>query len=210
MPRPERATTASGEHSRARLLESAIELIAERGYAATGVGAVCERAGMAKTALYWHFGSKEGLLAAVVEQVGGHWIEEIQKSACQIGDPLERVERLIDGWRAILLEQPQRLRLLLVVLLERGDASAPTREALRRVWERAEAALVQGIEDSVDRPLPDLDLVAHTALTLLHGILMRRLLDPEGTDVERLFDEFRRTLTLTIAHRLGPGNADVR
>ena len=48
---------------RERLLEAATQLFAERGYAATGVAAICEAAGVAKPALYWHFGSKEELLA---------------------------------------------------------------------------------------------------------------------------------------------------
>jgi AcrR family transcriptional regulator len=52
-----------------RLRAAAMELFAERGYAASGVSAICERAGVAKTALYWHFGSKEGLLAVVLEEV---------------------------------------------------------------------------------------------------------------------------------------------
>jgi AcrR family transcriptional regulator len=49
--------TAQGAASRERLLDAAIELIAERGYSASSVEALCRRAGVAKTALYWHFGS---------------------------------------------------------------------------------------------------------------------------------------------------------
>jgi len=201
--RTERATAArraQGEESRSRLLESATALIAERGYAATSVGEVCRRAGVAKPALYWHFGSKEGLLAEVIETVGTTWIERIQKSVYLEGDPLQRFERLLDGWRRILLEEPGLLRLLMVVLLEQSETSDSAREALVRVVERAQAALVQGLEDSVGA-LPDLDLVADTILSLLQGAVMRRILDP-GADLERHFGEVRRTIALVLADRL--------
>ena len=54
--------TARGEASRRRILDAATQLICERGYSGTSVDAVCKRAGVVKTALYWHFGSKSGLL----------------------------------------------------------------------------------------------------------------------------------------------------
>jgi AcrR family transcriptional regulator len=203
--RTERATAArraQGEESRARLLRAATALIAERGYAASSVGEVCRRAGVAKPALYWHFGSKEGLLAQVIESAGTAWIERIRKSVYLEGDPIQRFERLLAGWRRIQLEEPGLLRLLMVVLLEQGEASHSARGALLRVVERARAALVQGMEDSLG-PLPDLDLVADTLLCLLQGAVLRRILEP-AADLERHFGEIRRTIALVLADRLPP------
>jgi AcrR family transcriptional regulator len=194
---------AQGEESRARLLACATELFAERGYAATSIGEVCLRAGVARPALYWHFGSKEGQLAAVIEAVGTSWIEQLQKSAYLEGEPLQRFERLLEGWRRILQEQPRLIRLPMIVLLEQGEASPRIRESLLVVIRRAEAALVQGIEDSVAAGLPDLDLLARTILDLLQGAVMRRVLEPEA-DLGRAFDEIRRTVALGLAARLPP------
>ncbi|MGY8805248.1 MAG: TetR/AcrR family transcriptional regulator, partial [bacterium] len=42
--------TPQGAESRERLLQGAIDLISERGYAATSVDAICRHAGTAKTA----------------------------------------------------------------------------------------------------------------------------------------------------------------
>lgn len=187
--------------SRERLLESAIALISERGYSATSVDAICRRAGTVKTALYWHFESKEGLLAAVVERVAESWIEEIRKTAYLEGDPYERLERVLDGLQEILEERPHLLRLLMAVQLERSDVSPRTRAALKTVIERAEQALVEGIEDAMGTPLRDLDLIAHSVVSLLEGALLRRLVDPE-ISLDRLFKELRRVIVLSIGHRL--------
>jgi AcrR family transcriptional regulator len=197
-----RKSTPQGLESRERLLDAGIALFSERGYAATSIDAVCRRAGTVRTALYWHFASKEGLLAAVVERVAVQWIEQIRKSAYLAGDPLARLERVIEGFREILEAKPHLLRLLLSVSLERSDVSPRTRRTLQGVFERAEAALVEGIEDALGREIPDLDLVAHTALALLQAALLRRLVDPDGADLERLLAELRRVILLSVASRL--------
>lgn len=196
------ARRPAAEGSRERLLQAAVELIAERGYAGTSVGDVCERAGLARTALYWHYGSKEGLLAEVVETVGTTWIEEIRKRTYLEGDPLLRVHRLVREWRRILAEQPELIRLPLVVQLEGGAASERTLAALRRVWARAEQAIVEGIEDGVGMRLPDLDLVAHTIMALLQGALLRPSVDPDEAQLDRVFEELARTIVLLVWVRL--------
>jgi len=60
---------AQGERSRGKLLRAAAKLFAERGYAGTSVDDVCREAKVVKSAVYWHFESKEGLYRAVLEKV---------------------------------------------------------------------------------------------------------------------------------------------
>jgi AcrR family transcriptional regulator len=180
------------------LLQAGTELFAERGYAGTGISAICERAGVARTALYWHFGNKEGLLAAVLEAVTTTWIEQLQKATSVEGQPADRLDRLIREWRAVALERPELLRLPMLAQLEVGRASRRVRESLARVWRHAERALVEGIEDILGRSLPDLDLVAHTVVTLLQGALLRQIADPDERRLDRNLAELRRTLLLLI------------
>jgi AcrR family transcriptional regulator len=56
---------ARSEETRRKIIAAAVELFGERGYAATGLGDIVERAGMTKGALYYHFDSKEALAAAI-------------------------------------------------------------------------------------------------------------------------------------------------
>ncbi|MGH0031155.1 MAG: TetR/AcrR family transcriptional regulator [Myxococcota bacterium] len=199
--RRRRRPSAADGSSRERLLAAAMELFAEQGYAATGIAEVCRRAGVAKTALYWHFESKEGLLATVIETIGTSWIEQIRKAAYQAGTPEERIRRLVAEWRRILLEQPELLRLPIVAQLEQGD-SQRARDALRTIWQRAEWALIEGIEDTIGRSLPDVDLLAHTIFALLQGALLRQIVDPDEDQLDRVLGELQRTIVLLIADRL--------
>jgi AcrR family transcriptional regulator len=168
MPGPRR--TAHGEASRHKILEAAIELFAERGYAGTALSALCERAGVVKTALYWHFGSKHGLLSAALERAASTWIEQIQKSAYEVAEPGERLDLLVAGLRYHVEEQHQVLSLLLTVTLESARLEPELRESLRRIDEHARDRMIRGIEDSLGRRVPGLDLVWWTTLSLLDGI----------------------------------------
>ncbi len=193
--------TPQGAESRERLLQGAIDLISERGYAATSVDAICRHAGTAKTALYWHFKSKEGLLNAIIERVNEDWIREISASTQHVGDQGERLDRLIASLRRIVEERPHLLRLLLSVLLERGDDSPGTREAIGRVFSRSGQALMDGITSGVGYELPQLEMVAHTILSLLETAVIRRLVEP-STDLDVVFRDMRRTIVLIVTDRI--------
>jgi AcrR family transcriptional regulator len=58
-----------GRATRQRLITVATELFAERGYEATSMDAILERAGGSRGALYHHFAGKDRLFEAVVEAV---------------------------------------------------------------------------------------------------------------------------------------------
>lgn len=58
-----------GQATRQHLVAAATELFAERGYEATSIEAVLERAGVSRGSLYHHFPGKDALFEAVVEAV---------------------------------------------------------------------------------------------------------------------------------------------
>ena len=61
------------DSTRERLLSAASWLFCHYGFQATGVDAIVRRAGTAKTSLYKHFVSKDGLIEAVLEREGAAW-----------------------------------------------------------------------------------------------------------------------------------------
>ena len=56
------------EHVRTRLLTAAVRVFDRKGYVGASVREVAELAGVTKPALYYHFGSKEGVLRAILDQ----------------------------------------------------------------------------------------------------------------------------------------------
>ena len=80
---------------RERLIEAARRLFCRYGVNSVGVDAIVEAAGTAKTTLYKLFGSKDGLVEAVLECEGRAWrtwfLAEIDGPG---GSPLERLRRI--------------------------------------------------------------------------------------------------------------------
>ena len=85
---------ARSETTRQKLLDAAIDLFSEVGYAAAGLGEIIERAGMTKGALYHHFDSKEALATAIIEQ-GTNLTRDAFRQVCESSSPA--LENLIHG-----------------------------------------------------------------------------------------------------------------
>jgi AcrR family transcriptional regulator len=68
-------SSGGDEPARARLLNAATYLFCKNGINATGIDAIIDAAGTAKTTLYKLFGSKTNLVHAVLESEGRQWRE---------------------------------------------------------------------------------------------------------------------------------------
>jgi len=98
--------------------------------------------------------------------------------------------------------RPNLVRLLLSVALERSDQDAATRDALRTIFERAHAAIVQGIDDSLGAPWADSSLIARMALSFVSHAVTHQLVDPRPDEAVRIFAELRTAIALMIGARI--------
>ena len=55
---------------RTRILDAALELFAERGFILTSLPMIAERVGITHAGILHHFGSKDGVLRALLEREG--------------------------------------------------------------------------------------------------------------------------------------------
>lgn len=186
--------TAQGNASRERILEAAAELISERGYSATSVDALCRKAGIVKTALYWHFGSKEGLLACVLDRVANVWIDELLESARAPGAPLARLDRILRQMQVSVEKRANLTRLLLAALVEQAELNPEAQTALRETVLRARSALLEAVELALGRSLPNRELKIDIALSLLNGACVKQLVVGETANLKGIFRFLRSTL----------------
>jgi AcrR family transcriptional regulator len=190
--------------SRERILLTALERFAQRGYSASGVDDLAAAAGIAKTAIYYHFGSKEGLLAAVLERAANDWIEGIRSASLEGGTPPERLRRALVGMRAMLEERPWILRLVQILALEVADDKPQIRATIRGIIRKARATIVDGLRDSLDLEIADAELIAAMLLALFDGVAFGHDVDPELAPLDAVFEEIRRVVIFMIARRLHP------
>lgn len=88
------ARQVRSEATRRKILDAAIDVFGEVGYAAAGWNTIIERTGMTKGALYHHFDSKESLASAIIEE-GSETILVAFRNVCGSSSPA--LENMIHG-----------------------------------------------------------------------------------------------------------------
>src|SRR5262245_42471058 len=92
---------ADDESARGRLLSAATRLFCKNGINATGIDAIIDEAGTAKTTLYKLFGSKTNLVHAVLESEGRQWLEWfIGAIEAGGGDPQTKLLRIFPALKS--------------------------------------------------------------------------------------------------------------
>jgi AcrR family transcriptional regulator len=90
-----------GEETRRKIIDTAYKVFYKAGFARAGVDAIAEAAGITKRTLYYHFDSKDALLAAVLHAQHELVLSRIQRWAKQAhGNPAEVVEILFAEFKA--------------------------------------------------------------------------------------------------------------
>lgn len=85
------------EEARERLLQVALELFVERGYAATTVREIVEGAGVTKPVLYYHFKNKEGLYLEIMNGISRIFEERVKELGNSTGTIKERMIHFLTG-----------------------------------------------------------------------------------------------------------------
>jgi len=90
---------AEARATREALIDAALQLFTERGYAGIGTEEIVGRAKVTRGALYHHFTDKRDLFRAVFERVEGDLMERIGATMQSADDPYDL---MISGMRAFL------------------------------------------------------------------------------------------------------------
>lgn len=185
-PRQERSL-----ESTRRLLDAAAELVAERGYGDATLAAIGQRAGFSRGLVTTRFGSKEGLMWALVKRTTEPWMAHLTDPPSD-GTGLDKLCLLVQAIRDHGISHPLDLRVLQQLIIE-AAASMPS---LQERFEQSLAAMRrytaelfrQGVADRSIRADVDPLLEADLLVAALRGISYQWFLYPEHVDLSRLHD----------------------
>jgi len=173
-----------GEQSRELILDATERLMATRGFAATSINDIRKACGLPPSSIYWHFGSKEGVLAAVMERGANRFFAAIPTS--------EDVEGQLAVLSTLQSQHPDFLRLFYMLSLERSDDPAVA-AVVRRVRDTAigrfRGAITQLLPADAPASKAERVVAELTAMAVAHsdGVFFADHLEPEVTDVERMY-----------------------
>ncbi len=144
----------AGARTRQSILEAAIALFAEKGFSGAHVNEIVARAGTTKPMIYYHFGSKEGLFAAVLEGVYAG-MREIEGSLRLDELPaMEAMRRLVQVTFDYHAAHPDWIRLIAVANIHeaqhiRGSTTIASQNSA--ILEILRDLLARGARDGVFR-----------------------------------------------------------
>jgi TetR/AcrR family transcriptional regulator len=155
------------EGTRAAILEVATRIFASRGFVGASMRDISDASGINKTVIYYHFGSKEGLYAAVKQNLAADCDRQnigIDRADVRPADPRAELWRLFETFR----DNEGLLRICAWSRLEGGSTGGPgvrgLMKALRRRLELAQEQRI--IRSDIDHGNLTIMLVALVAFWL--------------------------------------------
>jgi len=129
------STTTKPDSRRAQILEHAAHLFGTRGFDRTSIRDIAAAVGMLPGSVYYHFASKEALLAAVYTDAIDQAIASVQDAAALHQDPWDRLEAAAVAHMHTLVGGGS----LAVVVTDSPNLPGAAREELIRQRHRYEA-----------------------------------------------------------------------
>jgi AcrR family transcriptional regulator len=189
--RPAREERRDGREA---LLQAALEVFAERGYAGASVDQIAERAGYSKGALYWHFPGKDDVFFALLEErIDRPWRETIDILATappgrDMGPEANAsFGRILSGQRELLLVNQE--------YWSQATRDPKLRKRYAKRQAKLRTALARAIQSRMERlGAPALadggDGMATAFMALTAGLAQEKLIDSSAVPDHLLGDTF--------------------
>ncbi|WP_245873284.1 TetR/AcrR family transcriptional regulator [Streptomyces phaeoluteigriseus] len=117
--------------SRERFLQAAVELVSERGYEATTLGDIADRAGSARGLVSYYFPGKRQLVQSAVHRLMHRTLEEALEREPRTGDGRERMARAVDAILGLARDRTVLMRQHMAGLLQaEGFVQCPEQRRL--------------------------------------------------------------------------------
>ena len=183
------------------VLTAARELFTSRGFASTSVREICESAGVTPPVLYYHFGSKEGLFEAVVEETVqlDDFCQLLREAVEEARDPWEKLRAYVRTYVTHFPDELLNPGLHFQCSTElNGQSVRQMGMAIEAIHRMVQALLEDGIASGTFREV-DVDLVASCLLGLADSFVRARVYLGVDYDME----EVQHCVMDLLSHGLG-------
>ena len=196
LPQPPPTPKGRKEETQERIVAAALAVFATRGYERASISAIAVQAGVSRSAVFWHFGDKEGLFRETFRRMLEPFYAELQASLGHI-PPRQRVFAILSAYERVVDENEVAIRSSVRWLLESEKLRATLLETLFALHD----ALIRDIRDTlVDCGGDDVASGALGAalVSMLDGNLLLAILDPNARNREPRRAGLRRLTELAL------------
>lgn len=174
------------KHVQQALLDSAYDLFSARGYHATTLQDIADRAGTGVSSLYSYFPSKLHLLYGVIEPWHRDAFERLERRVRGLRAPRTKLRAVLVGvWRDMPMENVQLANSLMEALASADPTQKKPRPLLLWVEDKLTAMLAEIMREA-DRDI-DYAVLPNLIMMAYDGFVMNRRLN-DLRDIDRLAD----------------------
>lgn len=189
---------------RGEIVQAALVLIDRGGPSAVTTTAIAGIVGVSQAAIFRHFPRKDGILLAVVDWLADHVVPSLRDAAASAGNPLDRLNAVLDVQLHIVRDTPAMPALLFSRELHKEDERL--RDAvyghIGRIHDLLAEILRAGRKSGVFRAGLDVDRAAFMIIGLLQGLVVRWSLSGRSLD---LLEEGHRMFEMLLHGLLADG-----
>lgn len=199
-----RRTKAAALETRAKILESALDIFSEKSFSNTSLTEIAANVGLTKGALYWHFRNKNDLLLQLMEEICNHAGDEVKK-LFTTPDSAGKLRKYYKNSLAVLLEN-DRNKKIHKIMTKRDEWPEDIQQSVQRIIKDSikrerlmvEKFISKGQEEGRFRKDISSVVVAVLISSIFHGLCVMQLSGllpeefPQYTDI--LFDAFAKEL----------------
>lgn len=129
-----------GERSREEILDAASRMMSQKGFEGTSIADLGRESGLPNSSIYWHFSSKAGILAAVMERGARRFfLDAAATPPAGPSSPGEHLSRALTRAGVSVTEHGEFLRLLFLLML--SGAGDETQQVVARVRDEGRRTL---------------------------------------------------------------------
>ncbi len=206
-----RKTKKEAMETRARLLESALDIMSRKSFHSVTMSEIAERIGLSKGAIYWHFRNKDDILAQLVESLFAEASERLWSG----GLPPENVDDIHKYYRNKMKNsiRGERFHKINTLIRRRQEWPPETQKTIsafiqnkltdeRNMLERAfkKHHLEEGGEEEIS-----IEELSFVITAVFQGLFVLHLNDEYGFDFVKHTDFILDSL---IKNGLGPKSSD--
>jgi len=174
-----------GMKSRELVLDAAEHAMAQDGFEAATVARVVADSGIPMSSVYHYYGSKDGVLLAVMERGADRFFADLPDPDQSLGTAVEHLRRVVSSAAEALGRHPNFLRLLIAFAVQpaRGEVDAVVGRVRELALARLRKQIAIAFED--DPRSATTDELARLTLATFDGAFVAAQTDP-GARLDRL------------------------
>lgn len=163
-----------------RILQAAIDGLRELDPASLTIQQICSRAGVKAPTVYYHFGNKDGVIAAAVDSLVNRWIAQLDTLVDRSGSLDVAMSQTVDAWRFMITSDERPFAVFVWVSMW----SPESRVTLVRAREHAQSLIREALVQHLG-PVPDAEDLAGMLLDGVIGASVEYQLDADPRALDR-------------------------